>query len=286
MIRKIIGRLIAPRPQGQPDAPLPSEPDGDLAYPWLNRVFDRLLRNPSIVGRPAYTWGILQGAFLAKSLGIERISVVELGVAGGNGLLAMEDIARDVTAQLGVAIDVYGFDSATGLPKPRDYRDTPNLWSAGAYPMDIATLRQRLRSAELVAGFVEETIPAFLQREIAPIGFLSFDLDLYSSTSVAMQLLAADPARLLPRIPCYFDDILGFSYGHHNGERLAITEFNRDHPMRQVSKIYGLRYYLPDRFRNHPWPSKLFMGHILDHPRYNDWDGQVRSARLDLKAAA
>ena len=286
MFGKVINLLFDRTAKTHAPAPLPNEPDGDLAYPWLNRVFEHLLRRRSIASRPGYTWGILHSAFLAKSLNIQRISAIELGVAGGNGLLAMEDIADAITQQLGVGIDVYGFDSAQGLPKPRDYRDTPNLWSAGAYPMNVAALRQRLRHAELLPGLVEQTIPQFIQRDIAPIGFVSFDLDLYSSTAVAMRLLEADPARLLPRVHCYFDDILGFTYGHHNGERLAIAEFNRDHAMRQVSEIYGLRYYLPPRHRDQPWSAKVFMAHILDHRRYNDWDGQVRHARLDLKEAA
>jgi len=28
---------------------------------------------------------------------------------------------------------------------------------------------------------------------------------------------------------------------------------------------------------------KLYLAHILDHPRYNDYDGLVRRPRLDLK---
>src|SRR5690606_31846203 len=125
--------------------PLPDEPDGDLAYPWLNQVFESLLKRPAIAARPGYTWGILQAAVLARSLNIERIGAIELGVAGGNGLQAMEDIADAVRDSLGVEVDVHGFDTGQGLPKPRDHRDTPNLWAAGAYPMDAAALRGRLR---------------------------------------------------------------------------------------------------------------------------------------------
>ena len=40
------------------------------------------------VQKPAYAYCVLQAARLAERMGIERISVLEFGVAGGNGLLA------------------------------------------------------------------------------------------------------------------------------------------------------------------------------------------------------
>ena len=84
--------------------------------------------------RPHYTWGMAHGAWLARNLGIDRISVIEFGVAGGNGLVALDRAAELVEARLEVGIDVYGFDSGAGLPKPEDYRDLPNLWSTGDFP--------------------------------------------------------------------------------------------------------------------------------------------------------
>jgi hypothetical protein len=53
----------------------------------------------------------LQGAHLAKALGIKRVSVIEFGVAGGNGLVALDRIAEKVEQALGIDIDVYGFDT-------------------------------------------------------------------------------------------------------------------------------------------------------------------------------
>ncbi len=29
----------------------------------------------------------------------------------------------------------------------------------------------------------------------------------------------------------------------------------------------------------------MFMAHIVEHPLYNEWDGLLRRAHLDLKAA-
>ena len=87
---------------------------------------------------------MVQGAGLAQVLRIPRISVIEFGVAGGNGLMALQDIAARVEAIFGVIIDVYGFDTGVGLPKPTDYRDLPNVFVEGFYPMDVEKLRSAI----------------------------------------------------------------------------------------------------------------------------------------------
>jgi hypothetical protein len=55
---------------------------------------------------------------LGKTLGHERISVIEYGVAGGNGLRMLEEHAKKIESILGVKIEVYGFDTGKGLPQP------------------------------------------------------------------------------------------------------------------------------------------------------------------------
>jgi hypothetical protein len=279
MMRRIVNKLS--NLMGR----LPDLNGHDTALPYLNEVFHLLMRSDRRHLRPNYTWGLVNTTFLASSLRLPRISAIELGVAGGNGLISLERAARRLRQIFGVQIDVYGFDSGEGLPKPVDYRDLPNLWPEGAYPMNERTLRQRLDRAELIMGLVEETVPKFLETRTAPIGFIAFDLDQYTSTVQAMALLEANYDRLMPRIHCYFDDILGYTCGHHNGERLAITEFNQAHPDRQISQIYGMRFCLHRRYREQNWTEKMFMAHLVEHPQYNEWDGLVRRTRMDLKAA-
>jgi hypothetical protein len=46
-----------------------------------------------IFDRPHYAYGVYSAADLAKRLGLSAISVIEMGVAGGKGLLALEGIA-------------------------------------------------------------------------------------------------------------------------------------------------------------------------------------------------
>ena len=88
-----------------------------------------------------------QGARLAKLLGIPRISVLEFGVAGGNGLVVIEQHARWIQRELGVGLEIYGFDTGEGLPEPVDYRDLPYGWKAGFFKMDRAVLDRRLQSS-------------------------------------------------------------------------------------------------------------------------------------------
>ena len=195
----------------------------------------------------------------------------------------MERVAKRLQEFYDIRIDVYGFDTGRGLPKPTDYRDLPNLWSEGAYAMDEEAVRERLTSANLIIGLVEDTLPAFIESHPAPIGFISFDLDQYHSTKQAFQILEAPHELLMPRLHCYFDDILGFTYGDHNGERLAIKEFNAAHDTkRQISQIYGLKYYLPREVAHVAWAEKMHLAHILDHNLYNNLDGLVRDAKMDL----
>ena len=181
-----------------------------------------------------------------------------------------------------VSVDVFGFDSGQGLPKPTDYRDLPNIYSEGGYPIDEKKLRAQLKRANLILGLIKETLPAFIASKPAPVAFISFDLDLYSSTMDAFELLKAAPDLLIPRIHCHFDDIFGFTFADHNGERLAISEFNASNPLRKISPIYGAKYCVPRRYFNASWVEQAYMAHILDHPLYNEYDHLVRRERLDL----
>jgi hypothetical protein len=253
----------------------------------LNAVFTELL-SKNRGWRPHFVWGVVQGAHLARALGIKRISVIEFGVAGGNGLICLEQVAAGVERALDIKIDVYGFDTGGGLPPPKDHRDLPNLWTERAFPMDAAELRGRLKKARLVLGLVKETIGQFVDARPHPVAFISFDLDYYSSTMEAFELLDAEKELLLPRVYCYFDDILGFTYSDFAGERLAIADFNASHRLRKISPIYGLRYFLPAPYDQARWNEMMFIAHLFDHDLYGRYDGLVKSyvgSGTDLKPA-
>jgi hypothetical protein len=254
------------------------------AYSELNCKLLALSKEQAKPFRPSYAWGVLQAAHLARTLGFKAISVAEFGCAAGNGLLALEETATRVEKMLGISIHVFGFDTGGGLPPPTDYRDMPNTYQASDYAMDVGQLKQRLRRTNLRIGLIGETLSAFIAQQPAPVGFISIDVDLYTSTVDTLTLLKADPAILLPRVHCYFDDILGFTCADFLGERLAIAEFNASHAARKLSPIYGLGHYVPRRFRHEPWTEKFFLAHILDHPLYCAPDGLVRNRQRALEA--
>ena len=281
LIRSLFGgakRWLTEEP-AKPERPIPF----DNSYAWIGQAFRQILSDPLGGRYRPYAWGVLQGAALAKVLGQSHVSVVEFGVAGGSGLLSLERVAELVEQKTGVGIDVYGFDAGKGLPKPKDYRDVPYMWEEGDFSMDEHQLRGRLKRAQLRLGLVEQTVPEFVRTSFAPVAFISFDLDLYSGTKQAFTLLEADAGKLLPRVFCYFDDTMGFGYNDFTGERLAIREFNREHAMRKLAPIYGLKWFVPQEYFNDRWIEMLQIAHLFDHPSYGTLEHLHRGANLDVE---
>ncbi len=98
-----------------------------------------------ISGRPNYLNGLVLAADQARQQGLREFAAIEFGVAGGNGLLTLQQEALAVEQEFGVSIKVIGFDNGpAGLPAFNgDYRDHPDSWQPGDYPMDEAKLRAR-----------------------------------------------------------------------------------------------------------------------------------------------
>ena len=219
-----------------------------------------------ISARPAYLMGVLYAARRALRENVREISVIEFGVAGGEGLLALEREAQAVEKALGVSIEVYGFDNGpAGLPEfIGDHRDHPDKWKPGDFPMDEALLRSKLtpRTA-LVLGNVEETVPRFFDDpRVPPVGFIAFDLDLYSSTASALRVLSMPRSRSLDHVALYFDDT-EHSISHHlAGELLAIDEFNQSHSHVTIDRWRGIRNDRP--FPEASFLRKMYMAHNLD----------------------
>jgi hypothetical protein len=254
------------------------------SYGWLNNLTGKLVNGGGgPERRPAYTWGVIQGAALGKALGLQRVSAVEFGVAGGTGLVCLEEIAERVSSLLEIKIDVYGFDTGGGLPEVTDVRDLPNLYSQGYFAMDVNKLKSRLRQARLILGPIKDTLNSFVNSRPAPVAFVSVDVDLYTSTVDTLRLFDADDQVLLPRVHVYLDDVLGLTFGDHNGERAAVEEFNTNHEKRKFSPIYGLRYYLPYPLRSMGWIEMMYMAHLFDHPQYGRNDGLIRQTNAPLR---
>jgi hypothetical protein len=223
------------------------------------------------IARPNYGYCLLQAARLAKKLGHGSISAIEFGVAGGNGLVALEMHAEHVARCTGVDVAIYGFDTGTGMPPPADFRDLPYLWQSGHFAMEVERLRARLRKAKLVLGPVEETVRSFWEQEDPPpIGFIALDLDYYSSTRNALSILESAHRYLLPRIACYVDDIVGdidCAFNEYTGELLAIREFNESQDHIKLAQVRGLRFF--DGRIPRQWHEQVFVAHLFTHPDYS-----------------
>lgn len=259
----------------------PIRPDRTLQYLWRSLPVGpfRLRLAFDIITPPQFAYGLYHAALTAKRLGIPRISAIEFGVAGGNGLVALERISTLVERQLGVEIEIYGFDTGTGMPTPADYRDLPYLYRAAQLRMDEEKLKTRLKKATLILGDVNDTVDTFIENHApAPIGFVSFDVVYYSSTIGALKLFDSSSDNLLPRVFCHFDDTIGEDDHLHSewtGQLLAIREFNKKNPNRKLATIYGLRH---KRIIASDWHDQLFVLHDFQHPQY---DVYLRSGAAD-----
>jgi len=145
----------------------------------------------------------------------------------------------------------------------------PYIWQRGFFRIDLPAVQAQLHRSEILLGDVGKTIHDFAARRRPPIGFMSFDLDYYSSTVKSFQLLGSASELFLPRALCYFDDIVGDDAELHcefAGELLAIREFNDAHRSRKLAPIHLLR-----NKRLHPagWNEHIYVFHIFDHPLYN-----------------
>lgn len=274
MVKSAISRvLLSDEFQGSVFAPatrrLIRRTSGWKQYnPWF-------LLDTGAIERPHYAYCMLHAAELARSLGLTRISAIEFGVAGGNGIAFMANFARQVERVTGVAVDVYGFDTGVGMPEPEGEKDLPYWFRAAQYPMDQAKLREKVPDAKLVIGDVKDTIPGFFEKyKPAPIGAIFNDVDYWSSTLQSFRLFD-DAERyspyMLPRIFMYFDDIIGSSremYGPYNGQMLAMQEYNDSHPNVKIQLNQNLLS------RSHlRWRYQIYYAHLFSHPRYNDFLG-------------
>jgi hypothetical protein len=173
-------------------------------------------------------------------------------------------LAARVTEVTGVEFDIVGFDTGRGMPEPKDFRDHPELYSAGDFPMENREALQKVlpQNASIVFGEVSDTILPFLVR-CATIGFISVDLDYYHSTLEALSLLDGSSGRYLPWVVMYFDDVDGDRHNPFCGELAAIAEFNRLHSMRKIAKFNALRRHR--LFQRATWIDHMYVAHIFDH---------------------
>lgn len=230
--------------------------------------------------RPHYYFAARLAGKQAERLGYDKVSLIEFGVAGGRGLVALEELVEDLEEEFDISYEIYGFDLGSGIPSPESYKDSPYFWDRGHYEMDVELLQSKLNRAELVLGDVENTVPEFIPKyNPAPVGGIYVDLDYYSSTKNALKILDVDGEYISPRVPMYFDDVMGGSSLRMTvpqiGEEKTIEEYNESANQDCIGKlkledneiIRGGRQYAYHRF-NHD----LYNKYIGPEDRQNPLD--------------
>lgn len=205
------------------------------------------------------------GALQAMSLSLQKIYLIEFGVATGKHFRVLLNLADLITQHFELEVEVLGFDNRNGLPAPKDYRDHPEIWSENQFPMGEAyhnlDREAQERGGKLVLGDITETLPEYPFPELATstpqtaaLGFCAIDVDYYSSTVPILAWLEALPHQLLlPGTPLYFDDVfVNWTYSEYAGEQLAIREFNERQTQRKIElKEQDLKLYTLQAF-DHP----------------------------------
>lgn len=235
---------------------------------WIRRTGDfRALERHSLIERPNYVYGMLRAADNARYLGIESVTVVEMGVASGAGLLNMIKSAELITRETKIAFRIVGFDTGTGLPSVEGYKDHPEIWNPGDFAMEERkTLEARIDGrAQIIWGDINTTIDQFTDTLTAhsPLGFVSVDVDIYSATRDGLRCLTGEPNKYLPAISMYFDDVSFFSANEWCGELAAINEFNVEQDMRKIGLDRSLPGGRPPQRSS--WYQHMYVCHVLDH---------------------
>jgi hypothetical protein len=233
--------------------------------------------NPKL-GRHAYARNLLIAVQVAIHCGYSKIVAVEFGVGKGGGLLELCTAAQFFRDRVGMEIFVAGFDTGKGLPPPEDYRDHPEMWNEGGYAMDDpAALRAKLPDfARLILGDIGDTAPQYLKElDGARVGFVSIDVDYYSSTKKAFRFLTDTPETYLPVVPMYMDDAFGpLMLNPWCGEQLAIAEFNEENRFRKIAPNAAYRI---------PPVDRIYALHVLDHPLRTGQQKPRYGWELDLR---
>lgn len=128
---------------------------------------------------------------------------------------------------------VYGFDSFAGLEED---------WTGTDKPRGVFDLKGRLPivppQARLVPGWIKDTLPVFLEKNIGPIAFIHIDTDTYSPAATALQLCKA---RLVPGSLILFDELIGYpNWRSHEFKALSEAFSDSQIAYKAFSQVQGL----------------------------------------------
>lgn len=236
---------------------------------WIDRTGDfRTREKYGLIGRPNYLYGMLRAADCAKYFGQSSVTAIEFGVASGAGLLNMLELAEQITKETGIRFRIVGFDTGSGLPSVRGYKDHPEIWSPGDFATESRNvLVERLKGrAEVYWGDIADTVGPFIAAvdPECPIGFISVDVDIYSAAKAALTCLMSRVEKYTPAVSMYFDDVSFYFANRWAGELAAISEFNAENELRKIDHDRSLPGHRPAKAAG--WYPAMYVCHMLDHP--------------------
>lgn len=83
---------------------------------------------------------------------------------------------------------------------------------------------------------LQDSIKDFDQYCNCPIGFVSVDVDYYTSTTDCLKIFNLPSDNYLPYVFTYFDDVYNIDYNEFCGELLVINEVNLKNENRKITK--------------------------------------------------
>ncbi len=231
--------------------------------------------------RPHYESLIFESAKNAIKLGYKEINIIELGVAGGNGIRSLIKYKKKIEKILNIRIQIIGFDTGTGLPSTNSKEDLPFFWKSGDYTNEnLGELEKKDNSVKIYVGNISNTLDKFMSENKNKIGLIIFDLDLYSSTKLFLNQIAkfSKLNLLMPRVLCYFDDLFVADYclDDTNGEPLAISEFNNQSKDLKLGKTF-------DHINDFKFPlakGQIYTLHDFNNQDYKKYIGIYSSDSL------
>lgn len=142
--------------------------------------------------------------------GLQHGLFVEFGVAAGHGCNQFGNILEPLD------LIFFGFDSFEGLQE--DWTGIQTGRSAGAFSQN-GVLPLVPSNVSLIKGWVQETLPKFLQETIeTPFAFIHMDMDTYTPTKFALESVYA---RLTTGSIILFDELYGYpGWRHHEYKAL------------------------------------------------------------------
>ena len=181
-------------------------------------------RDARIIDGEFKSKGIDRRRHLVQVMPLARISghVMEFGVYQGKTMQHISQYFHDQTC--------WGFDSFVGLPEPWHIREGSQAKThpAGKFDMQQEPHQPQFsHNVSLVAGWFNQSLPAWLSQHAGAVRFLHIDCDLYSSTKTVLSLL---DHRIVPGTVIVFDEMYSWSDPNEynlwqQGEYRAVSEW-------------------------------------------------------------